>query len=97
MIKRKTEEYNMRNKWLCPQLNRPGDAFAEANVAASSTAPLLRRGKVLTAEYLCQCGCKLPHNYAVSRLTGDQSNRRVLWYRHIDHRNRHASQEQNHV
>jgi hypothetical protein len=83
----------MRNKWLCPQLNWPGDAFAEANVAAISTAPLLKRGKIRTAEHLCRCGCKLPHNHAVSRLTGDHGSRRVLWYRHADHRARHGSEE----
>jgi hypothetical protein len=84
----------MRNKWICPQLDWPGDPFAEANISASSTAPLFRGGKVLTAEYLCQCGCKLPHNYAISRLTEVHGHRRVVWYRHVDHRNRDVSKEQ---
>jgi len=86
----------MRNRWLCPQLDWPSDVFADVNMAAASTAPLSRMGKPQTGDHLCRCGCKLPHNYSVSRLTGDHENRRVLWYRHVDHRNRHASTEQGH-
>jgi hypothetical protein len=80
----------MRNRWLCPQLDWPSDVFADANTTTTSTTPSLPNGKPKTDDYLCQCGCKLPHNYSVSRLIGDHENRRVLWYHHIDHRNRHA-------
>jgi hypothetical protein len=84
----------MRNRWLCPQPDWPGDPFADANMTTTSTAPLLWKGKPRTDDYLCRCGCKLPHNYAVSRLTTVHEERIVLWYRHVDHRNRHASNEQ---
>jgi hypothetical protein len=87
----------MRNRWLCPQLDGPNDPFADVNMAASSTAPLLRNGKPQTGDHLCRCGCKLTHNCAVSRLTGGHEDRHVIWYRHVDHRNRHASKEQNNL
>jgi hypothetical protein len=83
----------MRDRWLCPQLDWPSDPFADANMTTTSTAPLLRKGKPGTEDYLCRCGCKLPHNYSVSRLTTVHDERIVLWYRHVDHRNRHASKE----
>jgi hypothetical protein len=87
----------MRNRWLCPQLDLPRDVFADVYMTVASTAHLRPKGKPRTDDYLCQCGCKLPHNFAISRLTRDLENRRVLWYRHVDHRNRDASKEQGHV
>jgi hypothetical protein len=87
----------MRNIWRHPPLDWPSDIFADANMAATSTARLPRQGKPQTDDYLCRCGCKLPHNHAVSRLTGDHENRVVLWYRHVDHRNRHAAEEKGRV
>ena len=77
----------MHNMWLCPQLDWPTDLFAEANEAANAAARLPSRDKGRTDDRLCHCGCGLPHNFAVSRLT---DNRQVQWYRAMTHRNRAA-------
>jgi hypothetical protein len=84
----------MRNRWLCPKLDWPSDPFADANMTTTSTAHLLRKGKPKIEDYLCRCGCRLPHNYAISRLTVLHEDLHVLWYRSVDHRNHHASKKQ---
>ena len=48
-------------------------------------------------EQTCACGCKLPHNLAVSRVVtedmGGYRTRRVVWYRSMAHRNVHQAGE----
>ena len=64
------------------------DPFAQGNVTAHGAVTAQGKVAARNAGQLCRCGCKLPHNYSVSRLVGDGETRQVLWYRHIDHRNR---------
>jgi hypothetical protein len=87
----------MRNGFPCPQVGWPIDPFAIANMRTISTASLLRYDRRRTDDHLCRCGCKLPHNHAVSRLITTNENRVVLWYRNVDHLNRHTSGQQSHV
>jgi len=87
----------MRNRWICPQLDWPSDPFTAVNIKTISTGPLLQLGKRHTDDHLCRCGCKLPHNHAVSRLITVHEDRHVLWYRNVDHLNRHASKERSHA
>jgi hypothetical protein len=87
----------MRNSWLSPRLDWRGDLFPARKFALTTNAASSPRGKLKTDEFLCRCGCKLPHNYSVSRITEDHGHRHVLWYRHVDHRNRDAYKELGHV
>jgi hypothetical protein len=87
----------MRDRWLLPRVDWPGDPFAIANTKTINTAPLPGHGKRRTDDHLCRCGCKLPHNHAVSRLITVHEDRHVLWYRNVDHLNRHTSGKQSEV
>lgn len=53
--------------------------------------------KALQKEELCACGCKLPHNLAVSRVVSDNSEgyptRSVIWYRTMACRIKHQGGE----
>ena len=40
---------------------------------------------------LCACGCGNPHNNAVSRVVEGQTGKKILWYRTMNCRNKHAS------
>lgn len=73
-----------------PTNDRAVDPFARANMSTNGAG--LAHGKTTArlGDQLCRCGCKLPHNFSVSRLVEDGGFRHVFWYRHIDHRNRHA-------
>lgn len=74
-----------------PNLPWPHNLFAQPMLTVDSTAPLLRiGGRKELGDNLCACGCKLPHNFAVSRLVGEHGSRTILWYRAMDHRNKHA-------
>jgi hypothetical protein len=66
------------------------DPFAHANMTAAGTGIAHGHGAARTGDHLCKCGCGLPHNFSVSRLIGEDGGRVVLWYRHMDHRNRDA-------
>jgi hypothetical protein len=66
------------------------DPFAHANLTAAGAGVARGHGAARTGDHLCQCGCGLPHNFSVSRLVDEDGARRVFWYRHIDHRNRHV-------
>lgn len=81
----------------CPWVDWPSDPFASANTRAIGTAALLRDGKRRIDDHLCQCGCGLPHNHAVSRLITIDEDRHVLWYRNLDHLNRHTSGKRSQV
>jgi hypothetical protein len=69
-----------------PFLDWPPDLFAAAHAAA---APPVRQVPQVS-ENNCACGCNQRHNQAVSGLEGDSGNRRVLWFRSIACKNKHA-------
>jgi hypothetical protein len=69
-----------------PMLNWPNNLFAGSAAVEERQVG----DKARTHDYLCDCGCNLSHNFAVSRLVGEQGNRIVLWYRTIGCRNFHA-------
>lgn len=56
----------------------------------NSTAPLLKK---VESSLLCSCSCGFPHHLAVSRVIGDVNNRKVLWYRSYQCRDKHAARE----
>jgi hypothetical protein len=87
----------MRDRWLYPWGDPPADPFAIINMNAVSSTPLADFGKRRTDDHLCRCGCKLPHNHAVSRLITVHEDRHVLWYRNVDHLNSHTFRKQSHV
>jgi hypothetical protein len=76
-------------------LNWPASLFSlpYLNVATTSSAAA-DASKKSTSDHLCACGCKLPHRYAVSRVIERDGpfgyDRSVVWYRNLDHRNKHA-------
>lgn len=79
-------------------LNWPANLFSlpySSVETASGTASLLAgASKRSTNDHLCACDCKLPDMNAVSRVIERDGpfgyNRGVVWYRSLDHRNRHA-------
>jgi hypothetical protein len=87
----------MRNIWLSSQPDRPYKVFTNAQMAVPGNTAESRPGNVESNEYLCRCGCKLAHNYSISRITEEHGERHVQWYRHLDHRNRHAYKQLGHV
>jgi hypothetical protein len=74
-----------------PYLPWPANLFSlpHLNVAADSTAPLMRHGKRPTDDHLCVCGCKKKHHMAVSGLEGESGVRRVLWFATMACKNKH--------
>jgi hypothetical protein len=75
-----------------PNLPWPANLFSLPHllVATETTAPLFAgAGKKVLGDKLCTCGCKLPHNNAVSGLEGEAGYRRVNWYRTIGCKNKH--------
>ena len=78
-----------------PALPWPHNLFRDFTMEVATTAPLFTgTGKKVLGDNLCGCGCKRPHNYAVSRLIETQRlgivSRSVAWYRTMDCRNKHA-------
>jgi hypothetical protein len=73
-----------------PIYDTAADPFVAANRTTSGAMAAQQKPEARIAGHLCRRGCKLRYNFAVSRLIGTAGARRVLWYRHIDHRNRHA-------
>jgi hypothetical protein len=75
----------------CSEMVWPVDPFAQFNLSVKGARLLAqRRQSNCMDNRLCQCGCNLPHNFSVSRVAQDDGIRRIVWYRHIDHRNRHV-------
>ena len=37
-------------------------------------------------ERKCACGCDYPHNHSVDKVLGYWGRKRVLWFRHGDHK-----------
>jgi hypothetical protein len=79
-----------------PRLNWPADLYKDIGCArtyvAAAGEPVPKIGRVADAT-LCACGCKLRHNYAVSRVVEEHRygmpTRSVVWYRSLDCRNKH--------
>ncbi len=66
-----------------PALPWRSDLFA---VKTATTGPLYGKADTTT----CSCGCKLPHNFSVSKLLTEQTPygpvRKVLWFRSMSDR-----------
>lgn len=43
-------------------------------------------GQKKVDETKCVCGCGYPHNHSVDKVIGHWGRKRVLWFRHNDHR-----------
>jgi hypothetical protein len=74
-----------------PNLPWPQNLFnlPHLMVATETTSPLYGGGKKLLGAHICACGCKQPHNMAVSGLEGGHGFRRVNWYKTLACKNKH--------
>ena len=74
-----------RAQQASPALKWPQDLYLEAK---DTTAPLHGKHSVT----LCCCGCKQPHNNAVSKVVTEETRygpvRKVLWFRSMEHRSK---------
>jgi len=73
-----------------PDLPWPRNLFRQPYLAAATTAPLTR--PKLDQATACACGCKLPHNHAVSKVLAEYgpfgTTRSIAWFRSMPCRQR---------